>query len=211
VANKISKMFTQVTSFPIQQASDDIQSVTRWIFETIRPFIKGRTLEINSGTISLCPLFIGHNRPIHLSATKQFHLQALREAYKGNGLIRSIHDFDFTAADFRTIYPETLDVFDTVIALDVAMTDFTKMAENIKYVLPKGGTLAMILPAYTSIYHGLDQNLADWKRYNKKPIREILRFSFSILKVRYFILTPDPAKDIFAHSGLSALLTVKKN
>jgi hypothetical protein len=159
----------------------------------------------------LCPLFIEYNRPIHLSHTNPLYLQPLREAYKGNGLVRSIHDFDFTAADFRGVHQETLNVFDTVIALNIAMTDFSKMAENIKYVLPQGGTLAMILPAYTSIYHGLDQNLADWKRYNRKPIREILRFSFSILKVRYFNLTPAPAKNIFAHFGLSALLTVKKN
>jgi hypothetical protein len=203
-------MITQATSSTLTQALDQVQSLNRWIFEKISPYIKGRTLEINSGTNSLCTLFIEYNTPIHLCDTNDVHLQNLRETYEGSRLVRSVHDFDLMSSDFQESHPDTLDVFDTVIALNVPLLDFGKMVDNIKYVLPQGGTLALIFPAYTSIYHGLDQNLADWQRYNWKPIREILRFSFSILKVRYFNMSPVAAKNIFAHSGLSALLTVKK-
>jgi hypothetical protein len=199
------------TSRPPGKISDDIQSLNRWIFETIGPYIKGRTLEINSGTNSLCPIFIEHNRPIHLSDTNQLHLQALRETYKGNQLVRAVHNFDFLASDFQLSHPETLNAFDTVIALDLPTTDFSKIVDNIKYVIPQRGTLALILLAYTSIYHGLSQNLDDWKRYNGKSIKQILMFNFSILKIRYFNLTPNTPKDIFARSGLSALVAVQRN
>jgi hypothetical protein len=204
-------MTTHVTPYPLRQVIGDIQNLNRWIFETTRPFINGRTLEINSGTNSLCPLFVEYGRPIHLSDTSLFHIQTLRETYKGNRLVRSVHDFDLANSDFQKSHPETLAVFNTVIALNVSMPDFTKMVENIKYLLFQGGTLAMMLPAYTSIYHGLDQNLADWKRYNGKSIKHILRFNFSILRIRYFNLSPNAAKDIFTHTGLSALLMFKKN
>jgi len=175
------------------------------------PYVKGRTLELNSGTNSLCPFFLEYNRPIHLSDSNPSYLQTLRETYTGNRLVRDIHDLDLTAADFQQSHPDMRDVFDTVISLNVSMPDFVKMVGNLKYILPQKGTLAMILPAYTSIYNGLDQNLDDWKRYNRKVIKQILEFNFSILKVRFLNLDMDSAKYFSGKTGLSSLVIVQNN
>jgi len=204
-------MITTATPLPFSQPLGDIQILNRWIFETIGPFVKGRTLEIDSGTNTLCSFFLEYNRPIHLSDINQFHVQKLRETYKDKPIVRAVHDFDFMSSDFQQSNPETLNVFDTVVALSYPAAGFEKMVENIKYVLRKGGVLIILLPIYTSIYHGLDQNLDDWKRYNAKPIERILMFNFSMLKVRYLNLPPDAIADRLRNFGLSALLTVRKN
>ena len=204
-------MATAPTSSPIDQTSDEVQRLNRWIYEIIRAYIKGRTLEIGSGTNSLWPLFLEDNRPIHLSDTNQFHIQTLRQTCNGNQFVRAVHNFDFLASDFQQSHSETLNVFDTVLALNCPAAGFEKMVGNIKYVLRSGGTFAMILPIYTSIYHGLNQNLDDWKRYNAKAIQRILMYNFSMLKVRYLNLPPDTVKNRFRNPGLSALLTVRKN
>lgn len=204
-------MITTVTPFPLGQAPDEIQIMNRWIFKTIWPYIKGRTLEINSGTNSLCQLFTNYNRPIHLSDTNQLYIQTLQEAYRSNHLIRAVHDFNLMSADFQRSQPGTLNVFDTVITLSTSIQEFEQMADNIRYILPQEGTLILILPAHTSIYHGLDQNLNDWKRYNRKYLERIRLANFSILKVNYFNLATDIAKGFFPNSGLSALIIVQKN
>src|SRR5580704_4884589 len=137
-------MYNAVTSHTTSPAADEIQTLNKWILEIIGPHIKGRTLEVNSGTNSLCQLFIKYNRPIHLSDTNSSYIQTLREMYKGNRLVRDIHYLDLIASDFQQSHPDMLDVFDTVIALNVSRSAFGKMVENIKYVLPKKGMLAMI-------------------------------------------------------------------
>ena len=202
-------MITPETSYTFSQPSEGIQSLNKWVFETIRPFIKGRTLEIGSGTNSLCPLFSEYNRPIHLSDTNQFYLQTLRDTYKDNPFVRAVHDFDFSSAEFQQSNPDTTNVFDTVIALNVSLTDSGNLVDNIKFVLRPGGTLAVIVPAYTYIYDGLGQNLYDWKRYNWKDMSSILMHKFSIQRVRYLNLKSDSAKNYFSRSGLSALATVR--
>jgi hypothetical protein len=208
---QIAKMDNTAT-YPVHTpASEEIHSLNKWLLETIGPYVKGRTLEINSGTNSLCPLFIAYNRPIHLSDTNPSYLQTLRETYQGNPLVRAVHDFDLMSSDFRESHPETLDVFDTIIALNLPAADFGKMVENIKYVLPKGGTLVLILRAFIYIYHGLDQNLDDWKMYNKENIKQILNFHFSILKVRYFNLVPDVVKYFMGNTGLHSLVIVQND
>jgi len=204
-------MDTTSTSPSFAEITDEAQTLNRWIFDKIRPYIKGRTLEISSGINSLCPFFIAHNRPIHLSDTDPNCFEILRATYSGNQIIRSVHSFNFAASDFKEAHPNTLNAFDTVMALNSSAADFGKMVDNINYVLPQGGTLVLILPAYTSIYHGLDQNLDLWKRYNAKAIRDIVRFNFSISKIRYLNLAPDTTKTFFANSGLSVLAIFQKN
>jgi len=204
-------MITTATPSPLSQVPDEIQILNRWILKRIGSYIKGRVLEVDSGTNSLCPLFTKYDRPLHLSDNNPFHLQVLRETYKDNRLVRAIHDFDFKSSAFRESHPDTLDVFDTVIALKASLPEFEKMVDNIKYILPQEGTLVLILPAYTSIYHGLGQNIDDWKKYNRKDIARILTPAFSILKVRYLNLGPEIAKGFFANSGLSVLVIAQKN
>jgi hypothetical protein len=190
--------------------SPDTRPLNQWIFETIKPYIRGRTLEINGGELSLCSLFIESNRSLHLSDTNVVNLQYLKDHYNGIHLVRKVHNFDFTSPHFQQSYPKSLEVFDNVIAMKVTIADFYKFADNIKYCLAQGGVLVMILPAYNYIYSGLEENLEDWKRYNGKVTRQILSFGFSIIKIRYFNLELDKEKNGFAHSGLSTLAIFRK-
>jgi len=188
------------------QASAEAHPLYEWIVDTIGPYIKGRILEMNSGIHSLSRLFIEHNRPIHLSNANSSNVQLLKETFKGVKAVRDIHEFDFMAHDFQQRHSSTFEVFDTVLALNLSISNFMTSVDNIKYVLPKEGTLAMVLPADTYLYNGLDQNLDDWKKYNWNTIMQITHFGFSIMKVRYFNLPLDKEQHEFAHTGLSALV-----
>ena len=101
----------------ISSSSSAMLQLKKWIFEMIKTYIHGRTLEIDGGETSLCPLFMDHNLPIHLTSRDQLVLRTLRDRYKDNDNVRAIHSFDFIAGDFQTRYPETRGVFDTVIGI----------------------------------------------------------------------------------------------
>jgi hypothetical protein len=195
----------------IYQPSGDVKSLDKWIIENIAPFIKGRVIEIKSGIHSICSTFIEQNRPIHLSDTTPSTVQVLRAAYKGIKDIRDIHQFDFTNSKFQQLHSKTYNAFDTVLALKLSMSNFITAVDNLKYVLPKGGTLVLVLPADTYLYFGLGQNMEDWKRYNWQTIERIIQFGFSIIKVRYFNLPLNEEHHEFAHSGLSALAIFSKD
>ena len=194
---------------PPQQ--DEIQRLYKWIYDHIKAFVKGRILEVESGTNSVCSLFLDRNRPIHLSDEDPKKAKHLLKSLAAYPALRNVHNFNFTSPDFVRTYPETRDVFDTVIALNMENAFFKVALNNAKYVLPKGGILAVILPAYTSLYHGLDANLDDWKQFNQKAIIQAFKPDFSILKERFFNLMPGPESSILKHSGLSVLAIARKN
>jgi hypothetical protein len=203
-------MDTSITFPSYSNLSADIKPLEYWIFQMIRPYLNGRMLEINGASISLCPLLIEHNYPIHLSDANLENCEKLLNKYKNAPIIRGVHSFDITSHDFQQFNTNTRNVFNTVIALKLGILDFKKAAVNIKYVLPSGGILIMILPAYNYLYVGLENSVDDWKKYNDKSIKQILPFGFSVMKVRFFQLSLTQAQDGFAHSGLSALVVFRK-
>ena len=198
---------SQATTTPMAaaintQGAEATKQLNQWMFDQIQPFLRGRTLELNSGLGAISTLFVEKGITIHVSDAEKQYCDLLAKKFKGVATIRAIHKIDFHHSDFQKAHAESLGLFNIVFALNTAEHGLPDqgMIDNAKLLLPQGGLLIMVAPAYTSIFNGLDKNLGSWKIYNRESIEKTYGTDFEILKTRYFNLVGGSG-----HYGLSVL------
>ncbi len=173
----------------MQQLSEARQ-LNQWMFDTIRPYVKGSILEIGSGIGNISNIFVQYGIPLTLSDLDTRYCRMLEDRYAGEPMIRGIRSIDLGHADFENQYAELLGRFSTVFALNVVehiCNDKLAIA-NAKLLLRTRGHLIVLVPAYTALYNGLDKGLDHWRRYNRESLRKLLSNDFEILKTQYFNL-----------------------
>src|SRR5215213_8155768 len=90
-----------------------------WMYRTIKPYCKGRILEIGSGIGNISAFFIRDGFPIVLSDLNKDYCQLLHQQFEGEPGCQGITELDLVHPDFDQIYAAYLSSFDTVIALNV--------------------------------------------------------------------------------------------
>ena len=192
---------------PKSLASTD--HLNEWLYEIIEPYLKGRVLEVDSGPDTLSSIFVQRDRGIHLNNRSKVVRNQLRIKYKGVETIRSINRADFSKVDFEEVYSEKYRIFDTIIALNVVDTGHydQSIIHHAKHLLRERGRLIVLAPAYTALYHTVEQGQEIWKKYNRKYVRKLITNNMEMLMTRYFILE-DPL--VYHHSGLSVLAIARK-
>jgi hypothetical protein len=205
-------MSIQQTSHTFTSKPNDLTRLNNWIFDTIQPYIKGRTMEIGSGHGAMASIFVDHSLPIHLSDEYQVNRQLLQERFQGVDAVRMIHDMDFLSNDFERNYRSSLGKFATAVAVNITEHGYyNKIAlNNAKHLLRIRGHLIIIAPAYTSLYAGLEEDLEEWKKYNAVMIKKMLGENIEVLKVRYFNWNSTSDAALSAQAGLSTLAVLRK-
>jgi len=162
----------------------------QWMFDTIRPYLKGSTLEIGSGTGPISSLFFQQGMPLYLSDPHRHHCRILQQQFQGEALLRQIMRIDLRHPDFETKYSDLLGKFSTLVALNImdhAPND-QRAISNAKLLLRDRGHLIMALPAHTALYNGLDETLDHWKIENQKGLQRLLSRDFKFMGNHYFNL-----------------------
>ena len=75
-----------------------------WTYQTIRPFLKGRILEIGSGIGNISKYVIAEHTPVTLSDIDQGYCQYLQEKFGDNVHVSAILQVDLQHPDFLSIY-----------------------------------------------------------------------------------------------------------
>jgi glycosyltransferase involved in cell wall biosynthesis/phospholipid N-methyltransferase len=139
---------------------------TRWMADTIRPYIGDRVLEIGAGignlTVHLMP------RSIYWATdVNPLYLDALRRLSETRPYLR-VAFTDVTALDS---FP-TDQQFDTVVCLNVLehIKDAKAALQNIRRVLIKGGRAIILVPQGPRLYGSLDRALGHFLRYTKAQL-----------------------------------------
>jgi tRNA1(Val) A37 N6-methylase TrmN6 len=178
--------------------------VDEWMFDVVRPFIKGRTLEIGSGNDAITSCFLKNNLPIHLSDTDREGCEVLIQKYEGNPLVRSIHRVNLHRSDFFSAYSDRIAIFDTVFKLNSSnqIPINSTAISNANLLLKPGGHLIVLLPAYTALYTGMEEDPKAIKRHNRQFVRSLLGQSFEVQQTQYFNLPG---------SGLSVIVIASKS
>ena len=101
----------------------------------------------------------------HLSDSQLHTCRHLRSKFADTANIRAVHYIDISGSDITLAKPKLIEVFDTLIAINVTEYGyFSKpVIENFQVLLKPGGRLIIIVPAFTAIYAGLEENLDEWK------------------------------------------------
>jgi glycosyltransferase involved in cell wall biosynthesis len=139
---------------------------TRWMADTVRPYIGKRVLEIGAGignmTLNLTP------QPVYWATDiNPLYLDSLRKLCSTRPYLHVAY-IDVTDP---TSFP-TDQLFDTVICLNVIehVRDDVAALRNIRNVLEDKGRAIVLVPQGPNLYGSLDQVLGHYRRYTREQL-----------------------------------------
>ena len=160
-----------------------------WMYETIRPFLKGEVLEIGSGIGNISRLLVDDGFHVTLSDFDPAYCLRLKERFAAKPNVSEIISIDLQHKQFETTYQSYQGKFDTVFLLNVLehLEDDKAAIKNCSYLLKKGGTLIILVPAYQWLYCRFDKELGHFRRYTVNNLMALFKTSgFEVLKDQYF-------------------------
>ena len=166
---------------------ETIANATRfnaWMYQTIRPYCKGRILEIGSGIGNISQFFIRDDANIVLSDIRDQYCAYLGKNYSSQEVVQ----MDLVHPNFDQEYASLIDSFDTVFALNVVehIEDDTLAMTNVKKLLRKEGNCVILVPAFQFLYNSFDKELYHFRRYTRSSLNTLMRPIFSIKYETYF-------------------------
>lgn len=173
----------QLVSPPV----DELNEINLWIHETSRPYIRGRTFELGSGTGLFSSLLIEHGIRTHLNEMNKTNQKTLIEKFKRFNELRGVYEMDLLQPDFEKEYAHLAGTYNSLVAVNIAEHGFYSNTEinNAKLLLVKGDCLTTIFPVFVLPYENMEIDQVNWKSYNNKFVKKLLK-DFDILNGQYF-------------------------
>lgn len=161
----------------------------KWMYETIKPYSKGRILEIGCGIGNISEFFIRDNFNIVLSDLRDNYIEIVKNKFSNE-----VFKIDLVGVDFDTKHKDLIGTFDTVFALNVVehIKDDHKAIENCKKLLKNQGHLIILVPAYQTLFNNFDVELEHYRRYTQKSLKQLIKanqlniiktFSFNVIGI----------------------------
>lgn len=154
-----------------------------WMYSLMKPYLKGKILEIGSGIGNISQFAIKENKKITLSDISINYVEKLKSNFPNNEIL----NIDLVHEDFDSRYKNIFGTFDFIFALNVIehIEDDKKAIENIYKLLKKGGCVFILVPAYKLLFNNFDVALEHYRRYTKQNLRQLFP-QFKLLKSFYF-------------------------
>jgi glycosyltransferase involved in cell wall biosynthesis len=155
---------------------------TKWMADTIRPYLGQRILEIGAGIGNLTSNLVPR-REYWASDINPHYLDRLKKLKQTRPYLR-VHYTDASAGE---TYPE--EQFDTVICLNVVehLEDDVMALRNIRASLEKDGRAIVLVPNGPGLYGSLDRVLGHYRRYTRRQLQDACeRAGFRVEKVLKF-------------------------
>ncbi len=144
----------------------------KWIYQSIKPWLKGRVLEIGSGIGNISSLIVEDGFPLMITEVNDTYLEILRQKFIGVNLVSDIFQINLVDPDFEQKFQHLFNSFDTVIAINVIehIENDLIAFKNAQKFLKQEGRLIVLVPNAECLYNSLDKNLGHIRRYNKNKI-----------------------------------------
>jgi len=186
-------------------------NIDAWMFDVIKPYIKGRTLEIGSGNDNIISCFFNKDLPLHLSNIDRENCRLLFEKYKTNPLVRSVRRIDLGRVEFNIVHADLIGKFLTVVKLNPLYARSINELElaHAHLLLREGGYLIVLIPAYTASYDRIEHDIDLIRMSNRSYVRRLIGPLFEIRKTQYLNLPP-LSNGMQGQSGLSAIIVAQK-
>lgn len=154
-----------------------------WMYNQMKPFLKGKVLEIGSGIGNISKL-IQTDDEIVLTDLRDQYIDKLRVQFNGTKVVK----LDLVHPTFEDEYSELIGKFDFVFALNVIehIEDDKRAIYNMQLLLKKGGVQFVLVPAYQSLYNQFDIALEHYRRYTKSSLMNIFPNKKNIKTSWYF-------------------------
>ena len=155
---------------------------TKWMADTIRPYVGDRVLEIGAGIGNLTANLVPRTE-YHASDINPHYLDRL-ETLKQTRPYLQVHYTDASAAE---TYPA--EQFDTVICMNVVehIENDVEALRNIRRSLDKNGRAIVLVPNGPRLFGSLDKVLGHYRRYTREQlVRACQDAGFAVEKVLKF-------------------------
>jgi SAM-dependent methyltransferase len=172
----------------------------RWMYETIRPFLNGKTLEIGSGIGNISKYALAEQLPLTLSDINPVYKQILQTKFASYASLQGILSIDLIHPDFENVYIDLKEKFDSIFLLNVIehVAEDDKAIKNCRYLLKPPGNLIVLAPAYQWLFCRLDKELGHYRRYTVRRMTALLRSQeFEIKHKQYFNFAGIPGWLVF--------------
>jgi len=167
------------------------EKFNRWMYEEIKPHLKGRVLELGSGTGNISRLVLEDKFNTVLSDYNNTYLHDLKKKFSGYPNLEKILSIDLQDPQFEKNNESLREKFDSIFLLNVIehLKDDVAAVANCRYMLKPGGHLILLAPAWRFLFCGLDKNLGHYRRYNVHSLGHLLAENkLSVIEKKYFNL-----------------------
>jgi glycosyltransferase involved in cell wall biosynthesis len=155
---------------------------TRWMADTIRPYLGDRVFEIGAGIGNLTTNLVPR-ASYWASDINPHYLERLESLKPTRPYLR----VQYTDASAGETFPDQQ--FDTIICLNVVehLQDDVQALRNMRSRLIKNGRAIILVPNGPGLYGSLDQVLGHFRRYTREQLLEVCeRAGFQVEKVLKF-------------------------
>jgi SAM-dependent methyltransferase len=159
-----------------------------WMFDAIRPFIKGNVLEAGSGIGNISSFLLQSYAAVWLSDYNDDYRQLLNSKFSGSRHLKGILPIDLADKRFDENCASFFGMFDTIVATNVIehIQDDEQAIRNCRKLLKPGGRLVVLVPAYRGLFNGLDRAFGHYRRYTKRGMVSVLDKQMQVVYSRYF-------------------------
>ena len=166
------------------EAIDKADNFNEWMYQTIKPYCKGKVLEIGSGIGNITRYFIRDHFDITCSDLRMSYCEVLIQKFPNSNIV----ELDLIDPDFDNKFSSLLGTFDTVYALNVVehIKDDNLAISNAKKLLKHDGNIIILVPAYQALYNRFDIVLEHYRRYNEQRLNSLLSNHFTLIHSQYF-------------------------
>lgn len=166
------------------EAIDKADNFNEWMYQTIKPYCKGKVLEIGSGIGNISRYFLRDNFDITFSDIRTSYCDVLLQKFPKSKII----ELDLVDPDFDNKFSTLIGTFDTVYALNVVehIKDDNLAIMNAKKLLKTDGNIIILVPAYQALYNRFDTVLEHYRRYNDTTLNNLISKHFTLIHSQYF-------------------------
>ncbi|MBL7966915.1 MAG: class I SAM-dependent methyltransferase [Prolixibacteraceae bacterium] len=188
---KINPEVKDVFGYSTLENISGADKFNRWMYETIKPFCNGRTLEIGGGIGNISQCFLAEGKELVVTELQEEYCEIIRKRFSDRPSLAEVITMDIVDPDFDQKYNRLFGSFDTVFALNVVehIADDCLALKNCKKLLKEGGNLVILVPAFQALFNHFDTALGHFRRYTVKTLQPVFEANeLSIIHRQYFNL-----------------------
>ncbi len=169
---------------------EELYNYNHWLFNKVRPFIKGSVCEIGSGTGKMTQFLLNQERIVCVEPFET-SVATSRERFEKHLNVKFVQRFlhDCPNDDLPA------GSVDSVICLNVLehLEDDVENMRCMKRLITDRGRVIVLVPAHMSIYGAMDRSFGHYRRYNRRTLGRVfeqadlrVKHSFYINTIGYF-------------------------
>lgn len=157
------------------KAISDANKFNQWMFDTIKPHVHGKILEVGSGIGNISRYFLENGNLMYLSDIRENYRLFLKANFNHYNHLQEILDMNIVDPDFDAKFKHYFNYFDSIFALNVVehIEDDKLAIYNISKLVKPGGNIIILVPAYQVLYNQLDKELYHFRRYNSEGLKKL--------------------------------------